>query len=369
MDLKHTPLFKLHQELGAKLVPFAGYNMPVSYPQGIIQEHLQTRSKAGLFDVSHMGQIMLRGDDVARQLESILPIDVEALAIGQQSYALFTNTQGGIIDDLMLTRMAADEIFMVVNAACKEKDLQHLQQSLPTIDIEYLDGRGLLALQGPEAKTVMSRYLPDLDRMAFMQGMVTEIEGVRCYINRCGYTGEDGFEISLPAEATEAIAKSLLGHEEVMPIGLGARDSLRLEVGLCLYGHELNDEITPVEAALIWSISKSRRAGGSKAGGFPGADLILQQMQTGVSKKRIGLILEGRMAAREGITLTDQDGKQVGEVCSGGFAPTLGAPISMAYVDPGYAAIDTVLHAQIRNKAIPARVCKMPFVPQQYYRL
>ncbi len=343
--------------------------MPVSYPQGIMQEHLHTRSKAGLFDVSHMGQVILRGEDVARQLESILPIDVEALAVGQQSYALFTNDQGGIIDDLMLTRLASDEIFMVVNAACKEKDLQHLRKTLPAVDIDYLDGRGLLALQGPEAKTVMSRYLTDLDKMAFMQGREAEIEGVRCYINRCGYTGEDGFEISMAAEATETIARLLLAHEEVMPIGLGARDSLRLEAGLCLYGHELNDEITPVEASLVWSISKSRRSGGAKQGGFQGAEHILRQMQDGVSRKRIGLQLEGRMAAREGVMLHSQDGRVAGEVCSGGFSPTLGVPISMAFVSPEFAAIDTVLEARIRNKSIPARVCRMPFVPQQYYRL
>ncbi len=369
MNLKHTPLYPLHQELGAKLVPFASYAMPVSYPQGIMQEHLHTRSQAGLFDVSHMGQVLIRGAKAAQELEGIVPVDVDALGIGQQSYALFTNEAGGIIDDLMITRLAQDEFFLVVNAACKDKDLQHLQNSLSGVEIQHLEGRGLLALQGPTAKDVLAAYMSKLDEMNFMQGCEAEIEGVRCYINRCGYTGEDGFEISVAAEDAQAIGRLLLEDERVKAIGLGARDSLRLEAGLCLYGHELNDEISPIEAALNWSISRSRRTGGTKEGGFPGASIILDQMQNGVQRKRIGLQLEGRMAAREGVSLHNQAGEKVGEVCSGGFSPSLECPISMAYVNADYIEPGLLLQAQIRNKSIPARVCKMPFVPQRYYRI
>ncbi len=369
MNLKYTPLYALHQELGAKLVPFAGYDMPVSYPAGIMQEHLHTRSQAGLFDVSHMGQVLIRGDQAAQELEGILPIDVEALGIGQQSYALFTNEAGGIIDDLMITRLAQNEFFLVVNAACKDKDLQHLQNSLSGVEIQHLEGRGLLALQGPAAKDVMASYMDKLDEMNFMQGCEAEIKGVRCYINRCGYTGEDGFEISVAAEDAQAIGRLLLEDERVKAIGLGARDSLRLEAGLCLYGHELNEEISPIEAVLNWSISHSRRVGGVKEGGFPGASVILEQMQNGVQRKRIGLQLEGRMAAREGVSLHNEAGEIVGEVCSGGFSPTLECPISMAYVNTDYTELGLLLEAQIRKKSIPARVCKMPFVPQRYYRI
>ncbi len=369
MNLKHTPLYALHQELGAKLVSFAGYAMPVSFPEGIMQEHLHTRSQAGLFDVSHMGQVLIRGAKAAQELEGILPVDVEALGIGQQSYALFTNEAGGIIDDLMITRLAKDEFFLVVNAACKDKDLQHLQNSLSGVEIEHLQGRALLALQGPVANDVIAPYIDKLDEMSFMQGCEAEIEGVRCYINRCGYTGEDGFEISVAAEDSQAIGRLLLKDKRVKAIGLGARDTLRLEAGLCLYGHELNEEITPIEAALNWSISRSRRVGGAKEGGFPGASIILEQMQSGVHLKRIGLQLDGRMAAREGISLHNEAGEKVGEVCSGGFSPTLECPISMAYVAADFAEPGLLLQAQIRNKSIPATVCKMPFVAQRYYRI
>lgn len=368
MNLKHTPLYGLHEELGAKLVPFAGYAMPVSYPLGIMKEHLHTRSKAGLFDVSHMGQVMISGPDAAKQLETLVPVELEALAIGQQTYALFTNDAGGVIDDLMITRLAENKFFLVINADCKAKDLQHLRAKLKDLEIVYLEDHGLLALQGPAAKDVIAKYVADLQKMNFMQGREAEIEGVNVYINRCGYSGEDGFEISVAAADTEKVARILLAHEVVEAVGLGARDSLRLEAGLCLYGHELNDEITPIEANLNWSISKSRRLGGEKEGGFPGADIILKQMQNGVSKKRVGLLVDGRIPVRDGAQLTSKQGDIIGVVSSGGFAPTMSAAIAIAFVEKEKAEPGQILQALVRNKMIPVEVCRLPFVAQNYYR-
>ncbi len=368
MNLKHTPLYGLHEELGAKLVPFAGYAMPVSYPLGIMKEHLHTRSKAGLFDVSHMGQVIISGPDAARRLETLVPVELEALAIGQQTYALFTNESGGVIDDLMITRQAVNKFFLVINADCKARDLQHLRENLQDLDIVYLEDHGLLALQGPAAKDVIAEYVPDLQSMSFMQAREAEIAGIRTYISRSGYSGEDGFEISVAAADAEKLARILLAHEAVEAVGLGARDSLRLEAGLCLYGHELNDEITPIEANLNWSISKSRRMGGEKEGGFPGADIILKQMQNGVSKKRVGLLVDGRIPVREGAQLTSEQGNIIGKVSSGGFAPTMAAPIAIAFVDQENAQPGQILQALVRNKVIPVEVCRLPFVPQNYYR-
>ncbi len=368
MTLKHTPLFELHKELGGKLVPFAGYDMPVSYPAGIVKEHLHTRSKAGLFDVSHMGQVMITGTGLAAALESLIPVDFEALPIGQQSYGLFTNEKGGVIDDLMITRLAEDKFLLVVNAACKEKDLDHLRANLKDFKIEYMEDQALLALQGPTAKEVMSVYMDDLSSMSFMQSREAEIEGIKCYVNRSGYTGEDGFEISVSNDSAEKLARILLANEEVEAIGLGARDSLRLEASLCLYGHELSDDITPIEAGLIWSISKNRRSGGAKEGGFPGAEIILKQIQDGTTTKRVGLLVDGRVPVRDGAELFNEAGELVGKVSSGGFAPSVSAPISIAFVDPAYKEVGTKLKALVRQKEIPVEVCKMPFVQQNYYR-
>lgn len=369
MDLKHTSLYELHAELGAKLVPFAGYAMPVSYPLGIIKEHQHTREQAGLFDVSHMGQLIISGDGVVTALEALVPVDLGALEINQQSYALFTNEEGGVIDDLMITRLGENQFFLVINAACKEKDISHMRAKLKGFEIELLEERALLALQGPRAKDVLAKYISGLENLGFMWGMHSEIEGIDCYINRAGYTGEDGFEISVNNSEAEKLARLLLIHKEVEAVGLGARDSLRLESGLCLYGHELNEEITPVEAGLIWSISKSRRHDGAKAGGFPGAGKILEQIQTGAMIKRVGLKIEGRISAREGAKLVSEDGVKIGEVSSGGFGPTIGSPVALAYVQKDFAEVGTELQAVVRNKKLSAVVCKLPFVPQSYYRI
>lgn len=369
MDLKHTSLYELHTELGAKLVPFAGYAMPVSYPLGIIKEHQHTREQAGLFDVSHMGQLIISGEGVAKALEALVPVDLESLEINQQSYALFTNMEGGVIDDLMITRLEENKFFLVINAACKEKDISHLRANLAGFEIQILDDHSLLALQGPSAKDVMAKYISGLESLGFMWGMHAEIEGIDCYVNRAGYTGEDGFEISVNNSEADKLARLLLIQKEVEAVGLGARDSLRLESGLCLYGHELNEEITPIEAGLIWSISKSRRHDGAKAGVFLGAEKILEQIQKGSMIKRVGLKIEGRVSAREGAELVSEEGVRIGEVSSGGFGPTIGSPIAIAYVQRDFAEVGTELQAVVRNKKLAAVVCKLPFVPQRYYRI
>lgn len=367
-SLKATPLKELHLELGAKMVPFAGYEMPVQYPAGIKTEHLHTREHAGLFDVSHMGQVVISGEGAAEALEALVPVELESLGINKQTYALFTNEQGGILDDLMVVRWAEDRFFLVVNAACKEQDLAYLRAQLPDLDIEYLDGRGLLALQGPEAKGVMAQLAPEARELVFMTGARATLAGIDCYITRSGYTGEDGFEISVPAESAEMLARKLLAFDQVEAIGLGARDSLRLEAGLCLYGHDLDTQTTPIQGSLLWSISKSRRADGEKAGGFPGADVILKEHAEGAARKRVGLKIEGRAPVREGAELVNADGTQVGVVTSGGFGPSLDAPVAMGYVSAEYAALGTSLNAMVRGKPRPVTVEKMPFVPHRYYR-
>lgn len=369
MNLKYTPLYPLHEELGARLVPFAGYAMPVSYPPGIKQEHLHTREAAGLFDVSHMGQVMISGAGATRALEALMPVDLEVLDSGRQSYALFTNEQGGVIDDLMITRLDEESYLLVINAACKEKDLAHLQGSLPGLDVKHLSQQALLALQGPAAKTVMAVYMSDLDKLGFMHSRQAEIEGISCTVNRAGYTGEDGFEISVADSDAERLARLLLSFDSVEAVGLGARDSLRLEAGLCLYGHELNEDISPIEAGLNWSISRSRRIGGTKEGGFPGATNILTAMQEGVETRLVGLSVEGRIPAREGTSLYNVDGEAVGVVSSGGYAPTVSAPIAMAFVGSAYTETGTELEAIVRNKSLPVRVTRLPFVPHSYYRI
>lgn len=367
-DLQQTPLHGLHTELGAKLVPFAGYSMPVQYTAGIMQEHLHTRAQAGLFDVSHMGQAVLNGAGAIQALEAIVPVDVAALQVNNQTYALFTNEAGGILDDLIITRWADDELFLVFNAACKQQDLAHLRDHVGTDAVTELPDRALLALQGPAAKDVMAEVAPATTELVFMSGCRTVIDGAECYITRSGYTGEDGFEISLPAAHADAFARRLLAYEKVEAIGLGARDSLRLEAGLCLYGHDLGPETSPIEAALLWSISKSRRPGGAKAGGYLGAEVIEQQIANGVARKRVGLLAQGRAPVREGAALVDVNGNSVGVVTSGGFGPTLAAPVAMGYVDIAAATAGTELNALVRGRQLPLKVAKMPFVPQRYYR-
>ena len=367
-ELLKTALHDLHVELGARMVPFAGYAMPVQYPMGIVKEHNYTRQNAGLFDVSHMGQVRISGDNAAAALETLMPVDIVDLGEMRQRYALLTNDQGGIMDDLMVTNVGG-YLFLVVNAACKQQDIQHLQQHIgEDCEIEVLEDYALLALQGPQAAAVMARLAPDSQQMVFMTAAHLEIDGISCFVTRSGYTGEDGFEISVHNDEAERLARTLLVQPEVEPVGLGARDSLRLEAGLCLYGHDLDTQTTPVESSLLWALSKSRRADGERAGGYPGADIILRQISDGVTRKRVGLKPEGRMPVREGATLLDADGKEIGHVSSGGFGPTVEAPVAMGYVDIDYVAVDTQLFALVRNKKVPVTVVKLPFVPQRYYR-
>jgi len=369
-QLLKTPLHALHLELGARMVPFAGYDMPVQYPLGVMKEHQHTREHAGLFDVSHMGQIRLSGAQAAKALETLVPVDIIDLPVGMQRYAMFTHEQGGILDDLMVANLGNDELFLVVNAACKEQDLAHLRKHLSThCQIQPLfEDRALLALQGPEAVKVLERLAPEVAKMTFMQFAPVTLLGVECYVSRSGYTGEDGFEISVPAEHAEALARHLLAQPEVEAIGLGARDSLRLEAGLCLYGHDMNEKTTPIEASLLWAISKARRADGPRAGGFPGAETVFAQQQSGVARKRVGLLPQERTPVREGAEVVNADGNVIGSICSGGFGPTLGAPLAMGYLDTAYTPLDTDVWAIVRGKRVPMKVSKLPFVAQRYYR-
>ena len=364
--LKRTPLYDLHRELGARLVPFAGYEMPVQYPTGILAEHAQTRTAAGLFDVSHMGQVRLTarpGQNAAKALEALVPGDIAGLRPGQQRYTQLTNDSGGILDDLMVTS-TGDHLLAVLNAACKDADLAHIQKHLAaTCEIEPMFARGLLALQGPQAAQALARLAPQVATMKFMTGAFFVIDGARCYITRSGYTGGDGYEISTPADATEAIARKLLAQPEVKPIGLGARDSLRLEAGLCLYGHDIDTTTTPIEAGLLWSIGKERRANG----GFPGAAVIQKQIAEGAPRKRVGLLPEGKAIAREGAEIAI-GGKTVGKVTSGGFAPTLGRAVAMGYVERNQSATGTKVELMVRGKPVPAEIVPMPFVKHAYYR-
>ncbi len=362
--LRRTPLHGLHKALGAKLVAFAGYEMPVNYPAGIIAEHQHTRTAAGLFDVSHMGQVRLSGSGVAAALESLVPGDITGLARDHTRYTLFTNDAGGILDDLMVTNRG-DHLFLVVNAACKEADVDLLKGRIgDRVEVREVTDRVLLALQGPAAASVVARFAPAMDRQTFMTFVEAVIDGVRCWLTRSGYTGEDGFEISAPAEAGERLARRLLSEPEVKPAGLGARDSLRLEAGLCLYGHDIDQTTTPIEAGLAWAIGKRRRSDG----GFPGASIILAQLANGPPRKRVGLLLEDRAPAREGTAIIAADGKPLGEVTSGGFSPTLSRPIAMGYVTADAAAAGTAIQLVVRGVPRPARIVKLPFVPQRYYR-
>ncbi|MFC1503698.1 glycine cleavage system aminomethyltransferase GcvT [Pseudomonadota bacterium] len=368
-ELLVTPLHALHIEMGAKMVPFAGYDMPVQYPLGVRKEHLHCRDAAGLFDVSHMGQVRLHGEKAAKAIEALVPVDIIDLPAGKQRYAFFTNESGGINDDLMVTNFG-DHLFVVVNAACKEQDIAHMKANLPEdVTLEVIEDRALLALQGPQAADVLARLNPAVSDMVFMDATKLELVGVECYVSRSGYTGEDGYEISVPADKADALARELLAHTEVEWIGLGARDSLRLECGLCLYGHDLDPTTTPVEASLLWGISKSRRADGERAGGFPGAELILEQIKTkDVVRKRVGLLGQSKAPVREGSKLFDANDKEVGIVTSGTFGPSKGMPVAMAYVQTDLAQIGTEIFAEVRGKKLPMTVEKMPFVPQRYYR-
>jgi aminomethyltransferase len=318
-----TPLDALHRELGAKMVPFAGYEMPVQFPSGIIKEHLHTRQAAGLFDVSHMGQLLIEGEGAAAMLESLVPVDLEGLAIDGQTYALFTNDGGGVRDDLIITRWADDRFFLVVNAACKAQDIAYLQSHLVGQTMTVLADQSLLALQGPAAREVMQELCPRAAELVFMHGCHGEIQGVDVYISCSGYTGEDGFEISVPAAGAEALARRILAFPQVAPIGLGARDSLRLEAGLCLYGHELSAEIDPVQAGLMWSVSKVRRPDGERPGGFPGAEVIFQHFVEKTALRRVGLKVEGRRPVREGQMVLDDNGEPVGEICSAHYGASV----------------------------------------------
>ncbi len=370
--LQRTPLYELHVSLGAKMVPFAGYEMPVQYPLGILKEHLHTREKAGLFDVSHMGQAFLIGPDhdtTAAALEALVPADIANLKPGQQRYSQLLNDEGGIIDDLMVTRShAADDdgsLMLVVNASRKEVDYAHIAARLPDdVRLEPMPERALLALQGPSAKDVMTRLSDVAVGLPFMGAASGKVGEFDCHISRSGYTGEDGFEISVAAAKAEKLARLLLAQEGVQPIGLGARDSLRLEAGLCLYGHDIDETTSPIEAGLVWSIQKRRR----EQGGFPGAQRIQDELADGPKRRRVGIKPDGRAPAREGTEILALLGDKLGVVTSGGFGPSVNGPVAMGYVRAGYAEPGKPVNLMVRGKALSASVAPMPFVPHRYVR-
>ncbi len=369
-NLLTTPLHALHLEFGARMVPFAGYSMPVQYSAGLVAEHHHTRTAAGLFDVSHMGQLRLLGSEAAAAFESLMPVDVIGLGLHKQRYGLLLNDDGGIIDDLMFVNRGED-LFVIVNGACKHGDLAHIQSRIgQRCTIEPQFDRALLALQGPQAVTALARLLPGVEQRVFMTGMSAHWNGADLYITRSGYTGEDGFEISLPAHSAEAFARALLAQAEVKPIGLGARNSLRLEAGLCLYGNDIDTTTTPVEANLNWAMQKVRRTGGARAGGFPGADKVLAQLdgRQPLQRIRVGLVGLERVPVREHVELHNTRGQKIGEVSSGLLAPTADKPVALAYVQAEYAAVGTRLNAMVRGKAVPMEVSPLPFVPNRYFR-
>jgi aminomethyltransferase len=368
--LLQTPLHALHLELGARMVPFAGYSMPVQYPTGLMAEHLHTRSAAGLFDVSHMGQLRLVGTDAASAFETLMPVDVVDLPVGKQRYGLLLNDGGGIIDDLMFVNRG-DDIFVIVNGACKDGDLAHIEATIGKLcHVDAQFDRALLALQGPQAVNALQRLLPDVEKLVFMNGAAFDWAGADLFITRSGYTGEDGFEISLPADHAEAFARALLAQPEVKPAGLGARNSLRLEAGLCLYGQDIDTTTTPIEAGLNWAIQKVRRSGGARSGGFPGAERVLAQLDgtEPLARKRVGLVAMERIPVREHCEIQSLSGSAVGEVTSGLLGPSAEKPIAMGYVSAEQAAVGTRLQAMVRGKAVPMEVAAMPFVPNRYFR-
>ena len=371
--LKRTPLYELHSELGAKLTEFAGYEMPVQYSLGILGEHQHTRTKAGLFDVSHMGQIILRGSsyqETALAFERAIPMDVLGLKVGRQRYGFLTTDGGGILDDLMFSNRK-DHIFVVLNAACKDSDIVHLRTLLePEISIEVIENRALIALQGPASETVLSEFNSQISAMKFMDIETLSIAGAECWISRSGYTGEDGFEISIPSSAAEAITRSILSKQEVEFVGLGARDSLRLEAGLCLYGHDIDEETTPVEASLTWAIQKARRTNGERANGFLGDEIITQQLDTGTYRKRVGFLPQTRAPMREGVEIyeTESSKEVIGKITSGGYGPTVGHPVAMGYINSEYVDSKDNLFGELRGKRVPVKIAKLPFVPLNFKR-
>ena len=372
-SLRKTPLNALHREFGAKLTEFAGYEMPVQYRLGILGEHQHTRKKAGLFDVSHMGQVILSGqsyEETALSLEKVLPMDVLGLEIGRQRYGFLTTDEGGILDDLMFSNRG-DHIFVVLNAACKDSDIKYLRSLLePNISIKEIENRALIALQGPASEAVLGKYHPQIKNMKFMDVETLPIDGSECWISRSGYTGEDGFEISIPAEAAEPITRSILSNQNVEFIGLGARDSLRLEAGLCLYGHDIDQATTPVEASLTWAIQKARRSNGSRASGFIGSEIILKQLAGGTNKKRVGFLPQTRAPMREGVEIfgTETSKDAIGKITSGGYGPTVGYPIAMGYINSEYANSEDDLFGELRGKRVPVKVSNLPFVPLNFKR-
>ena len=371
-----TPLNALHIELGARMVPFAGYSMPVQYPAGLMAEHHHTRTAAGLFDVSHMGQLRLVGPDAAAAFETLIPVDVIDLAVGKQRYGLLLNEDGGIIDDLMFFNMGNNEIFVIVNGACKVGDIAHIQAKIGTrCQVIPMPEMALLALQGPQAVTALSRLAPGVEKLVFMTGgnftVNTGTQKIDVFLTRSGYTGEDGFEISVQASQADALARALLAQPEVKPIGLGARNSLRLEAGLCLYGNDIDTTTNPVEANLLWAMQKVRRAGGAREGGFPGATKILAALADSTragARKRVGLIAQERIPVRDHTELQDGKGNKIGEVTSGLLGPTIDKPVAMGYVDAAFSALGTQVVAIVRDKPVPMVVSAMPFVPTRYYR-
>lgn len=373
--LLSTPLNALHIELGARMVPFAGYSMPVQYPAGLMAEHVHTRTAAGLFDVSHMGQLKLIGADAAAAFETLMPVDVIDLPVGKQRYGLLLTDEGTIIDDLMFFNQGVVDgeptLFVIVNGACKVGDIAHIQARIgQRCKVVPMPDHALLALQGPQAATALARLAPGVDKLVFMTGGAFNIAGCDCFVTRSGYTGEDGFEISVPAAQAETLARALLAQPEVKPIGLGARNSLRLEAGLCLYGNDIDTTTTPVEAALNWAMQKVRRTGGARAGGFPGADKVLAQLDNPASltRKRVGLVALERVPVREHTELQNDAGQKIGEVTSGLLGPTVNQPVAMGYVDVAHAAIGTRVNAIVRGKAVPMEVRAMPFTPPNYFR-
>ena len=388
VDLLQTPLHALHLELGARMVPFAGYSMPVQYPAGLMAEHKQTRASAGLFDVSHMGQLKLVGADAAAALETLMPVDVIGLGVHKQRYGLLLTDEGTIIDDLMFVNWGdpaatgetlpraegegpGPQLFLIVNGACKAGDIAHIQARIgQRCQVLPMPERALLALQGPKAVDALSRVLPGVESLVFMTGAPFTWNGGAMYITRSGYTGEDGFEISVHESQADALARALLAQPEVQPIGLGARNSLRLEAGLCLYGNDIDTTTTPVEAGLNWAMQKVRRTDGERAGGFPGADVVLAQLSGALApqRRRVGLIAKERIPVREPAVLENLDGQAIGQITSGLLSPTLDQPIAIGYVESDYAALGTELFAMVRGKGVPMVVSATPFQPPRYHR-
>ena len=369
-QLLKTPLYDLHVELGARMVPFAGYSMPVQYPAGLMAEHLHTRAAAGLFDVSHMGQLRLEGLDAATAFESLMPVDVIDLPVGKQRYGLLLNDAGGIMDDLMFFN-TGDSIFIIVNGACKAVDIAHIQQKIGSrCNVIPMPEYALLALQGPQAVTALSRLAPGVDKLVFMTGGRFDVAGCDCFLTRSGYTGEDGFEISVHNDQADKLARALLAQPEVKPVGLGARNSLRLEAGLCLYGNDIDTTTTPIEASLNWAIQKVRRTGGARAGGFPGFQKVLAQLAdpTQLTRKRVGLKALERIPVRDHTALHSLGGEVIGEVTSGLLGPSINQPVAMGYVSPEFSSIGTQVNAMVRGKPVLMQVCAMPFVANNYFR-